>query len=294
MKKVVSLIISFILVFLILGLVGNIVLKSTVLDKEYVLNKMNETEYYRSMSEEINSGFEEYIYQSGLPVDIINGIYTDEQVRSDVNSFVDYIYNDRQDFVVSGAEVKATLDERINKYLTEENIKLNEVGRANIDTFEELIVNEYNVKVQISTTVYEGLRNVFLTINKVEGMILGNVGLIIGIVVCVALLAVINKENIISVINYISIPVLSAGIIVKAGLHLVEKTIDFDNILIYSKALTNLVSFTAKKLIVSFSNISTVMIVCGIVVIIIYAIFSQNSSEGKAKNKPIRRRRKNV
>lgn len=292
MKKVVSLLISFILVFLILGLVGNGILRSTVLNKDYVLTKMDETEYYRSMSEEINSGFEEYIYQSGLPVDIIDGIYTDEQVRADVNSFVDYIYNDRDDFVVSGAAVKTTLDDKINNYLTEENIKLNEVGKENINTFEELIVNEYNVKVQISTTIYEGFRNIFAKINSIENMILGNIGLIIATVICVIVIGVVNRDYIVKVINYVGISTLSAGIILKAVLYLVAKTIDFDNILVYSVALTNLVSFIAKKILVSISTISTGMIVGGAIAIIVYAVFSPQNGEGKVKAKPIRRRRK--
>ena len=51
-------------------------LKNNILDKQYIVDKMNEVGYYNQLYDEINSGFENYIYQSGLPTDTIKELFT--------------------------------------------------------------------------------------------------------------------------------------------------------------------------------------------------------------------------
>ena len=76
LKNVLCVILSFILVlFLIIYLCLGI-LRNNILNKEYLLLKMEETEFYLQVSREVQNGFENYIYQSGLPEDTIKNLFT--------------------------------------------------------------------------------------------------------------------------------------------------------------------------------------------------------------------------
>ena len=50
----------------ILGISFISIASSTILDKNYALSKLEETNYYSGIYEEIKNNFEKYIYQSGL------------------------------------------------------------------------------------------------------------------------------------------------------------------------------------------------------------------------------------
>ena len=63
LKNVLCVILSFILVlFLIIYLCLGI-LRNNILNKEYLLLKMEETEFYLQVSREVQNGFENYIYK---------------------------------------------------------------------------------------------------------------------------------------------------------------------------------------------------------------------------------------
>ena len=61
-----------------------------------MLDKLEEIEFYEQISREVKIGFEDYIYQSGLPEDTINDLYTINDIRNDVNSIINNIYDQMQ------------------------------------------------------------------------------------------------------------------------------------------------------------------------------------------------------
>jgi len=281
-KSLLNIILAFIIIFAVFLLIGINILENRFLNKEYVLLKMEEIQFYEQISREVQSGFEEYIYQSGLPEDTIKDLFEEELLRKDVNNLIDCLY-EGTDIKLSDEVVRKTLDTKIQEYLNAQNKKLSSEEQKNIEKFEELIVQEYKENVNVSTTLYT---KGHIIIKKVEEIV-NKIGklpeiLFIGLIVFIVL---INLKDLLVAINFLSISSLSIGILLKLGVSLVFTNIDFDNLLILAKSVSNLGANIAKENLYMISDIGNIFIVCGIVGIFIVAILKKTDK----KIKPVRR-----
>ena len=268
-KTILNIILSFLLIILIaISIVINI-LQDKILNKDYILSKMEENQVYLQVSREVDNGFENYIYQSGLPEDIIKDLYTEDTIKNDVNSFINALY-DGTEIQISDSIIRETLDKRINEYLVSENKTLNEQGKKNVEKFEDLIVNEYKNNVNAYGSLYK-TGHEFL--DKLE-QVIQNIKFIpiILIIAFIIFLIVNNLKNLLLTINYACISLLSLGILIKIGVSIIFSKINIDNILFITKALSNLLINISKEILYICSDYANLFIVIGIVGILIYAI----------------------
>ena len=61
---------------------------STILNKNYIIQKLEETDFYSEMYKLVESNFENYIYQSGLDEEVLQNICTEEMVKNDINAML--------------------------------------------------------------------------------------------------------------------------------------------------------------------------------------------------------------
>ena len=268
-KTILNIILSFLLIILIaMSIVINI-LQDKILNKDYILYKMEENQVYLQVSREVDNGFENYIYQSGLPEDIIKDLYTEDTIKNDVNSFINALY-DGTEIQISDSIIRETLDKRINEYLVSENKTLNEQGKKNVEKFEDLIVNEYKNNVNAYGSLYktghEFLDKLEQVIQKIKFIP------IILIIAFIIFLIINNLKNLLLAINYACISLLSLGILIKIGVSIIFSKINIDNILFITKALSNLLINISKEILYICSDYANLFIVIGIVGILIYAI----------------------
>ena len=243
-RNIFNVLMSFALIFIILSIMLFNIINDKILNKNYILSKMEETEFYLQVSREIKNGFENYIYQSGLPEDTIENIVSDEMIKKDVNGIVDYIYEGKE-ISLSSEDVKSNLDVKIQNYVTTQNLKLNEQGKNNITEFEKIIVNEYINNVKISETFYNMCHSM---INKVNEQISKIKNLpFIALIVVIILMILINIKELLNVINFGGISLLSTGILIKLGINLIMKKVEFDNLVIITNSLSNLIVSIIKE-----------------------------------------------
>ena len=284
-KITLNIILSFVLIILIaINLFLN-VLETKVLNKDYILSKMEETQIYLQISREVQSGFENYIYQSGLPEDIIKDLYTEEILKDDINSFINAIY-DGTEIKISDNLVKQNLDNKINEYLISQNKTLNEQGKKNIEKFEKLIAEEYKDNIGIYEDIYKLVHS---SIEKISS-ILEKIKIlpIIFIIVIVLILIIINLKDLLQVINYVCISFFSLGVLLKIGILLIFSKIDIDNIVIMTKSLSNLLINIVKEILYQFEDNATLFIVIGISGILISAVFRNIKTDDSKKEKKVR------
>lgn len=279
-KTILNLILSFLLIILIALFLASNILENKLLNKEYIISKLEENEFYLQISREVENGFENYIYQSGLPEDTIKGLFTEEMIKSDVNSIINKVY-EGTDITLSSEKVKENLNKKINDYLDLEGIKINNQGKENIKKFENLIINEYTKNVNVSNTLFEKGHDGIEILNKVNNKI-GNIP-IIAIIVVIALLVIINIKNLLVAINYMGISSLSIGILIKLGVNLIFSNIKIDNLVILTQSLSSLLSTIIKDTLYSLSDNANIFIVAGITAIIVTAIL--RNIDIKSKNK---------
>ena len=279
-KGILNVIFAFLLVIITFIVLGKNILSNKLLNKNYMLNKMEEMQVYLQISRDVQSGFENYIYQSGLPEDTINNLYTDEMIKNDTNSILEYIY-DGTEIKISDDIVRANLEQKIVSYVEGQNLKLNDQGRKNISDFEDLIVNEYKTNVNIdeynsSLQVFPIIHNVVQKLQDINQKIWHLP--IIALLILLFVFILINRKNLLIAIQYLSISSLSIGVILKLTVNLVFKNFDIDNIVLFSTAMTNLVINIIKEILYSLLDNSNIFVICGIVGIIVSSILKNIST----------------
>ena len=65
-KTIIKYIVTIILAIAMIAYFFISLVSSTILSEQYILSKLDETDYYNKIYEYVKSNFENYIYQSGL------------------------------------------------------------------------------------------------------------------------------------------------------------------------------------------------------------------------------------
>ena len=272
-RIIVSILLSFCLVIIVGIILGKNILENRILNKNYILDKMNETEVYLQVSRAVTDGFENYIYQSGLPEDTIKDLYTEDMIKNDVNSLIDSMY-DGTEIKISDDIVKNNLDSKINSYVESQGLKLNNQGRENIEQFEDLIVEEYKINVNSSSNIaqsmYSDLHSIITNLQKINKKI--GIWPYLALTIVIIFLVLINIKDILNVICFMGISSLSLGVLIKMGVNLIFENFNIDNFVLFSQAMTNLVINIIKEILYNLSDRGTLFIVCGIIGIVVSSI----------------------
>ena len=281
-KYILNVILSFLLIFIMISMIASNLVSTKIIDKQYLLSKLEETEFYLQVSREVQSGFEKYIYQSGLPEDIIKDLYTEDMLRSDVNSVIEHIY-EGTDITTSEKKVRETLDTKINQYLQAEGKILTSQVQDNIKKFENIIINEYNNNIRVSNMAYDMLQKGRQQVTSIYEKI--RYQPIIAFIIITIVLIVINIKDILLGINFISISLLSTGVLLKLAEQVIFKNVNLDDLVLLTTSISNLIINIAKELLYTISDYGTWFIVCGITGIIITSILRNIDKKEKVKSK---------
>ena len=147
MKKVISYILSFILIILIVLACLLTIMKSTILNEEYVISKLEEARYYDRMNGEIIEQFKNYTIQSGLSDEVLDDI---KFISSLAFKLAEQKVNSRD---VNGENMQNTLDEgTANKYIEALNTYLSQVQDFNKQVA-EYFVSEGIVDLQFASGI---------------------------------------------------------------------------------------------------------------------------------------------
>ena len=145
------------------------VASSTVLDKNYVIQKLEETDFYSGTYKLVESNFEKYIYQSGLDEDVLKSICTEDKVKNDINLMLSNIY-DGTNKTIDTAEISTNLNTNIDKL----GIKTKQNEKA-INEFVTHICNEYTdtlVHSKYENQINNVYKKAINNLNKVYNAIL--------------------------------------------------------------------------------------------------------------------------
>lgn len=145
-SKVISMIASMLLsVFLtILAILFSV--KLGFASNNSIINSMDKVGYYDMVYEEFISKSESLIIPNGLGVEVLDGVFSKEQIRSDGNSYLTAELNSNV-FNVNIDRYKEKLSENIYAYVAEKNLKvegdadkvINDISDEIIDYYIEII-----------------------------------------------------------------------------------------------------------------------------------------------------------
>lgn len=272
MKKIVSYIICIILVAIILVATAIHIASNTVLNKNYVLEKLDNNNYYEKTYDNIKSSFSQYILQSGLDENVIENLYTKEQIKEDVDIVISNIYSDENQKVDTN-KIKNNMESNINKYLEDNNIKLNATQKKSIDKFIETIERTYEEEISYSAYLNK-IGNKVYKINKIiekmQPVIYGS------IIALFLILILINVKEISFGINYAGVTILSSGIANILIKMYINSKININKIMIINEDISKIVINILNEIVKYIQSYGLVMVAIGLAIVIL-ASFIRNS-----------------
>ncbi len=270
MKKLVSYILAFILsvfliVFIMLELVGN-----TVLKKEYVLDKIEEINYYEDMHQDLVTEIDDYVEQSGLDEFNIKEIFTEERIKEDVNSFIGWVYNEN-----SLENIKSDLKLEIENKLEDSNISLTQEEKKEAEDAINNLVSNYATIVLYDAFVglIRDIPKLIIIVNKLIVPAKIVIGVCIGIILGILLL--LNKFK--GFLKYLGVALLTLGIILVGIKIWFNLGVDLANLFILNKAISNLLRVILNDILKTLNFRGIISIFGGIVLTIISACQFRNN-----------------
>ena len=235
LKIILGYILAFIASIIVVCLIGLIVLKITVADKNYIKKELDNNKYYEKINKEILDKMEYYMASSGLPNDILEDIFTIEDIKNDVNSLIDNAYLGQKN-VVNVEKVKKKINNNIDNYISDHEVKL--TSESYLNSFVDKMVSFYEQEVNLYGMVngYVGY------IPKLENII--NTWLIGGIIIFIILIIILVLLK----VNYIGSIFVSSGLIILFVRMIFLEKIDYENILIISKNFSEMIKIFINRI----------------------------------------------
>lgn len=233
------------------------IFSNTILNKDYILNKMEECNYYEQTYLDMNEILEQYIGPSGLDEEVLKDIYTENKIKDDINTTVNTIFTGEEKAIETEA-----IREKLNKNIYKNyNIKDNE--KEAITNFENTIINEYTKQITHHDYLYS-LENYIPTANKIIAKLKIIMPFTICIIIVILIILNIKKKN--KIMQGILIGFLSASFTIIIMGIIININVKFESILILNETFSNLVRNIINELLKIFQNV-------GIITAILSTIF---------------------
>ena len=198
---------------------------STVLNKDYVVQKLEETDFYSGTYKLVESNFENYIYQSGLDEEVLKEICSQDKVKKDINIMLNNIYSGTNQSIDT-----TEISEKLNANIDKSGIK-NKQNESAINEFVKHICQEYTdtlVHSKYETEINKMYNKINTLLNKVYNTLL------IVFVIDLILIIIINKNKISKDIQALGIALMSASIFQIVACQIITSNVDVKNIKIFN------------------------------------------------------------
>ena len=254
------------------------IVSSTVLNQEYVISKLEETDFYSQTYELVKSNFENYIQQSGLDETVLEDIVSEEKVKNDINLMLSNIYK--------GTNQKIDTTEianNLNKNIDELNIK-NSKNESSINKFIEYICKEYTDTL-IHTNYEQRINNIYekltITISKVK------TASIIVLSVIIITLLIINNKRFERNIRQIGISLLSAGLFQTIVYNVIISNVRVQGIKIFNDIFSKTLVTIIQDILSKILNMGNQIMILSIILFIIYFVMKlivKDNNKGQVGN----------
>ena len=224
---ILSYIIGFVTLLFGTLLVLLLIMKFTIGNKHYLYHLVESNDYYQLIYEEINEEMQNNLMSTGFTNEILDNLYTKEEVTADINLFIENTYLGKETKLEKD-NIKEKLDKNIEDFLKKSNLDV--LNKKDLLLFEDEMINIYKNEI----TLYKMANKFIPKYNKLNKYI--NISLIITIITLIILF------NIFRNIKIYSFGVITLGI----GMNIlfirmaIYDRIDMDNVLIITEKFSQL------------------------------------------------------
>lgn len=234
-KIILGYILAFIGSIILTLLVAVVIVKFTVLNKQYVKDLLEKNNYYTNVSEEINDKMKYYMESSGLPENILENLYSKEELKSDIVLFIDNAY-DGNKIKINVDKISNRLNKNIDDYLNDHDVKV--TSQSYINSF----VNNMSSIYEKEVNLYGMVNGFILYVPKVMSIV-NMLLLVLSVILIIIIMGLLLLK-----VNYIGSLVMASGLIIMFVKLLFNEKIDYQNILIISNNFSNIIKVFIKNI----------------------------------------------
>lgn len=249
------------------------IVSSTILDQEYITQKLEETNFYTETHKLVKSNFENYIYQSGLEENVLEEICTEEKVKQDINIIISNIY--------TGTKTKidtTEIEQKLNSNIDKLGIK-NSKNEKTIEQFVECISKEYTdtiMHTEYESKINEQYKKIINIIDKTYNIVATV------LVIAVIVLIILNIKKLSKVSQELGIAVLASGIFNLICCSIIQSNVNIAGIKIFNDIFSETIVKIIQDVIEKVISLGIGMIVISVVLISIYnAILINTKNENQ-------------
>lgn len=262
-KTIIKYIITIILAIAMIAYFFISLVSSTILSEQYILSKLDETDYYNKIYEYVKSNFENYIYQSGLEETVLEDVVSKEKIRKDTGIIISNLY-DGLNQKIDTQEIRDNLNKNIKETLEDQDMTVTQQNA--IDTFIDHICNEYTDTMShfsFEQQVNQAYRKVIKYMDLSKKVLLITIGLDI------LLLLVLNLRRIYKFVSLVGVSLTTTGAFLTIVNLFVNIKIKIQTITILNDA----VSDTLRNILTSMLNMvmknEYILLISGVLLIIV-------------------------
>ena len=252
----------------------------TNIKKEHVMAKLEEIDIYSQIYDDVQQGFDEYIFQSGLEPKIFENLCTREKINNDFTLIMNNLYGDSNESLDT-FEIKNNLDKEIKKYVEEQGKILNSSQLEHVEKYEDLITESYSNSMHSYLSIKDLIGGRLDTIvNKANSWKIA-----FFLVTCfyAGMLISINRKKNYTSLGYLGIAFFSAGVILVVSFAIIKNSIDIDNLVILSKVLSNSIIYISREMLNSIKDYANIFINLGLFLMVISSILSMDIKKSDSK-----------
>ena len=215
-----------------------LIIRVTVYNKNYVLKKLDQVNYYEKVYSEISKDMKNNMLSSGLDEVVLDSLFTENDVIKDTKNLIGSIYSGSK-FEIDTDFLKDRLDKNIKDYLSKNNIEVTD--QKALDKFVSNIVSIYKKEIGLYG-YFENYTKKFVKIGKFI-----DAGIVITIFLIIILMAVLRF---VLHRKYLGVVLLSSGMMLLYFKFYIYEQIDMKNILIISDSFSKFI----KQLLLDINN----------------------------------------
>lgn len=238
------------LFFLITGL---LLLKFTVFNVSYIENKFEKNNYYNNLFNEIKTEMSYYTNQSGFNDDILDDIFSANDVKTSVNKFLENTYSGTKT-QVNTDKLKEKFDKRIENYIKDNNYE--EVDKKEITAFIDKMASIYSDEIKLMGYTDKVANKIPKIISLMDEVI---------IISCLVLIALIIINYKIYKRKYLGTILFTSAFLIIYMNIFIKGHIDINNLSLYSTTVTKIIKNVVNNILSISIIISIIYIVIGLV-----------------------------
>ena len=276
--KIITKILKFIVMTIIVLCLTYIGIKniafSTIFNKEYIIKKLDETNFYSETYKLVESNFENYIGQSGLGEDVIKNICTEDKVRKDINIILSNIYNGAKEEIDT-----SEIANKLNSNIDEQNVRTSKNSEA-INEFVEHICQSYKdtiISTKYDATINNQYEKIIQKLGKIETIII--VVLIISIIILIAL----NIKDLLKILLNLQTISLATAIMQFAITITINKNVNISGIKAFNEAFSMSIVTIIQDIFGKINKFGIILLIIYVISVIIYNIVEKCTKSNNSK-----------